>query len=174
MTRAKKIIITATLGLSLFLPLASKAVDVTSQLGATAGENGAGYSQPTRDPQEVVANIIRLSLGALGILFLGYAIYAGFIIMTAAGEEDKVEEGKKTLRRAVIGIAVILSAYSITLLAYKIATGDALHQGDYIEIQNRDAEFQNPDKVRDVPNETCPFGLEMQPNGDCGKYENAQ
>lgn len=171
MNRTKKILLSLVAFSFLFLPIASQAVDVTSQLGATAGTKGAGY-EAARDPRLVVAYIIKFSLGILGILFLSYAIYAGFTIMTAAGDEEKVQEGKKTLQRAVIGIAIILSAYSITLLAQKIATGDAIHQGDYIEIKNRDAQFQNPDTLLDVPNETCPFGLVMQPNGDCGEYQN--
>ncbi len=167
----KKILIFSSLCALTLIPVASFAIDVQSQLGATAGESGAGFAV-AQDPRLIAANIVKISLSLLGVLFVAYAVYAGFMIMTARGEEERIEEGKKTLQRAIIGLVIILSAFSITLLAEKIATGDRKHQGDYIEIQNTDVDFQDRDQRRQQDRLGCQFGLQMQPDGTCGAYEN--
>lgn len=153
------------------MPTVVSAVDVHTQLGAFAGEQGADFDKP-QSPLLVVASGIKIFLSLLGILFLAYTLYAGFTIMTARGEEEKVTEGKKTLMRAVIGMVVVMSAYSITLFAAKLATGDYKHQGDYTEISDPDLNFQDTDQRNDVQHVTCPLGLRKQPDGTCGSYEN--
>ncbi len=79
-----------------------------------AAEEGAGYSSP-QDPRTTVAVIIRYALQLIGIIFLVLLIYAGATWMLAAGNEDKIETAKKIIRAAVIGLAIVVSAYSITL-----------------------------------------------------------
>jgi hypothetical protein len=96
--------------------------EIQRQLGAAAGSQGANMGQPS-DPRYIVAIIIRAVLGLLGTIFLVLTIYAGFLWMTAAGNEDKVTKAKKLLFDGVIGIAIILTAYSITWLAFRIALG---------------------------------------------------
>ncbi len=170
MNNLQKIAVVLVIAIFTLLPQTSFAIDVQTQLGAATGESGAGFSA-AQDPRLIAANIIKISLSLIGILFLCYAIYAGFRIMTARGEEDQVNEGKKTLQRAIIGLVIILSAFSITLLAEKIATGDKKHQGDYIEIENTDQDFQDQDQRRRQERLGCQFGLQMQPDGTCGVYE---
>ncbi len=65
------------------------------------------------DIRIIVANIIRIALGLLGIVVLGLILYAGYLWMTAGGNEDQIATAKKFLINAVIGLAIILSAYSI-------------------------------------------------------------
>lgn len=96
--------------------------EIQRQLGAAAGSQGANMGQPS-DPRYIVAIIIRAVLGLLGTIFLVLTIYAGFLWMTAAGNEDKVTKAKKLLFDGVIGIAIILAAYSITWLAFRVALG---------------------------------------------------
>jgi len=62
----------------------------------------------------MIAQIIQTALLFLGIIFLVLIIYAGFMWMTAAGNEDKISTAKKTMTAAIIGAAIILSAYAIT------------------------------------------------------------
>ena len=103
------------------------------QLNVFSGEQGAGYGQ-ARDPRVVAAYIIQILLSLLGTLFLVYLVYAGFLIATSRGEQDQIDKGKKTLRTAIIGIIIVLSAYSLTLLVARIASGDDIDldeaQGD--------------------------------------------
>ncbi len=86
---------------------------IDQQTQAFAQNRGAGYGNPV-DPRLLVANIIKLSLSALGMLFLAYTVYAGMRMVTSAGDEGKMSEAKSTLRTAVIGVIIILGAYSIT------------------------------------------------------------
>lgn len=85
--------------------------DNAIQLGLVYGqESGLG----TDDVRLIIARIIRAVLGLLGVLSLSLIIYAGYTIMTAAGNEEKVAQGKKILINAVIGLAIILSSLAVT------------------------------------------------------------
>lgn len=68
---------------------------------------------PTQSPAEVVVNIINFALGLVGILALVMFIYGGFVILTAHGNADQFKKGTHTLLYAVIGIAVVLTSYSV-------------------------------------------------------------
>lgn len=87
--------------------------EVNSQLGAFAGQSGAGFARP-EDPRIVIGNIIGYVMGFLGILSLGYTLYAGYTIMTSGGNQDKVDKGKMMIRNGTIGLLLILSAFAIT------------------------------------------------------------
>lgn len=91
--------------------------DLNSQLEAFAGKEGVGFEKPT-DPREIVARMIKIFLSVLGIFFLLYTIYAGYLIMSSAGDQDKVNKGKSTLRTAVIGVFVIFASYSISYFVF--------------------------------------------------------
>jgi Ca2+/Na+ antiporter len=72
-----------------------------------------GGTTPT-DVRIVTANVVRAFLGFLGTIFLVLLVVAGFKWMTAQGEEDKVNEAKDHIKRAIIGLLIILMAWSIT------------------------------------------------------------
>jgi len=67
-----------------------------------------------RDIRVIIAYLIKVLLGFVGIIMLGLSLYAGYNWMTAAGDSEKVATAKKTLGRAVIGISIILISYGIT------------------------------------------------------------
>jgi hypothetical protein len=68
----------------------------------------------TEGSAEVVIQVwIERLLGFLYIVAVVYALWGGFNILTAAGEDDKVGTGKKIIIQALIGIAVIFLAGSI-------------------------------------------------------------
>ncbi|MDP2708788.1 MAG: hypothetical protein Q8O93_01920 [bacterium] len=73
---------------------------------------GRPFGEP-RDVRQVVADIIKVILGFLGIIFTGLIIFAGFKWMTAGGNEESVAGAKKLLINSVIGLTVILAAYMI-------------------------------------------------------------
>ena len=41
-------------------------------------------------------------------------IFAGFLWMTAGGNDEKVSQAKKTLAAAIVGLALLLAAYAIS------------------------------------------------------------
>lgn len=61
-----------------------------------------------------VGDIIAAVLGLLGTIFLVLTIYAGILWMTAIGDEGKIDKAKEILTSAVIGLAIVVSAYTIT------------------------------------------------------------
>jgi hypothetical protein len=67
------------------------------------------------DPKTVLTRIITIFLGFLGLIAVVLVLYAGFLWMTSSGDEEKIEKAKKTLRRALIGLAIILASWGITV-----------------------------------------------------------
>lgn len=52
-------------------------------------------------------------LGFLGFIAVVMIIYGGFLYVTAAGEQDKVDKGKKIIMYALIGIVIIMFSFVI-------------------------------------------------------------
>lgn len=96
--------------------------EITSQLEAAAGPQGAGLGEP-QDPRLTVVLIIRFLLNLIGIILVGLNVYAGYLWMTAGGNEEQITKAKGLLRNGVIGLIIVLSAYSITLFAANLARG---------------------------------------------------
>jgi len=61
----------------------------------------------------IVSRIIQVFIGLLGVIAISLIIYAGYLWMTAAGNEEKISQAKKILVNAVIGLIIILSAFAI-------------------------------------------------------------
>ncbi len=81
-----------------------------------AGETGAGYSAKGRtNPLGIVTVIIKTAMSLLGLVFLGLTVYGGYLWMTAGGNETQVEKAKKTLSSGVIGLAIVLAGYIISI-----------------------------------------------------------
>ncbi len=66
------------------------------------------------DIRQTIANVIGIALTLVGTVVVVIIIWAGFRWMTAGGNEEQVGMAKKQLGQAVIGLAIILMAYSIT------------------------------------------------------------
>lgn len=84
---------------------------LAEDLAGLSYAEGTGLSQ--EDPRIIAANIIRIALGFLGIIAVSLMIYAGWLWMTAAGNEENIEKAKKILTGAVIGLLIIFSAFGI-------------------------------------------------------------
>lgn len=74
-------------------------------------QGGAGASSPlsgqVQDPRIIAATIIRASLTLIGILLGVMIVYAGYLYLTAGGNDDQVATAKTMLRNAVIGLFII-------------------------------------------------------------------
>ena len=105
--RGKKIFAVLSLAFAATLVLAGR---VNAQLGAEVGaQAGLGGG----DIRVIVGRIIQVVLGLLGAVALILIIYAGFLWMTAGGDEEKVATAKRTITQAVIGLIIILSSFAI-------------------------------------------------------------
>jgi hypothetical protein len=106
-----------------------------TQADSFLGSRGLGYSDTATpvDIRFVVTNLIQYALGIVGTIFFAYAVYAGYKIMMARGDEEKVNIGKDTLRRATIGIIIILSSYALTVLVSQIYNYTFAPEAAYID-----------------------------------------
>jgi hypothetical protein len=82
----------------------------------------AGYS-PNLSLGMVVATIIKGFLGLLGVIFIILIVLAGYNWMTAAGDEEKIKKATSTIRSAIIGLLIIIAAYSITYFVFQNLPG---------------------------------------------------
>ncbi|MEA3398398.1 MAG: hypothetical protein U9R06_01500 [Patescibacteria group bacterium] len=77
----------------------------------------AGFGEP-KDISEIIGAIIGTFLSLLGVIFLILIMHGGFVWMTSGGNENKVLKAKQTLTRAIVGLIIILGAYSITAFVF--------------------------------------------------------
>lgn len=123
------VVLAATLGLAMPAPVAI-ATEVEEDILNNLEPIGEIYDDSgdvdSGTISELIANIIKLLLGLLGILFLALFIYAGFLYMTSAGNSDRVDKAKQIMTTSIIGVTIILAAYIITIFVFDIlieATG---------------------------------------------------
>ena len=90
---------------------ASAAIDLNTNLG-NVGNSAYNTSSPT-DALTIIGTVINVILGLLGVIFLLLTIYAGFLWMTAAGNEETVAKAKNILKTTIVGLIIVLAAYSI-------------------------------------------------------------
>ena len=85
--------------------------ELVQQVGTSAGydTSPAASSLPV-----IVGKIISAALGFLGIVLLGYLLYAGFLWMTSGGESEKADQAKTMIKNAIIGLVIIVSSYAIS------------------------------------------------------------
>jgi len=67
------------------------------------------------DLKQTVLNIIRWALGFLTLAAVSYMIYGGFVWLTAAGNEQRVEKAKQIILQAAIGMVIVLLAWAIVV-----------------------------------------------------------
>jgi cbb3-type cytochrome oxidase subunit 3 len=82
-------------------------------LKQTATE-GYGAEPQSIDFYDRAGSILGIALSFIGIIFLGIMIYAGFMWMLARGNQQEADKAKELIQQAVIGLAIVLSAYVIT------------------------------------------------------------
>ena len=93
-------------------------IDITSH-----GEQ-LGVGDTTTDIRDNIRTFINILLGFLGVIAVIVIIYAGFTWMTSLGNAERVTKAKRTIIWAVVGIIVILSAW--TIASYIINLGQNL------------------------------------------------
>jgi hypothetical protein len=84
-----------------------------SKLDQTAKPAGV---EGTGSIDSVVGTGIRVALSLVGIIFLVLMVYAGYLWMTARGEETQIDKAKDIISAAIIGLVIVMGAYAITTL----------------------------------------------------------
>jgi hypothetical protein len=109
----KKIVVAAMFLLLLVPVLApAQALDV---FGNQKGNLSTALGLGNNDPRTTAGNVISVLMGFLGIIAVVIILLGGFKWMTAGGDEAKVEEAKKLMTAGVIGLAIVLASWGITI-----------------------------------------------------------
>jgi len=114
----KEILATVIIGLLLAPTLLFAALDKGRsdlEKNLVEGADSAGFETTGSQPSLAVlaGTVARVFLSLLGIIFIAYTIYAGYLWMTAAGNEENVTKAKNIIRNVVIGLIVVLTSVAI-------------------------------------------------------------
>ncbi len=94
------------------------------KIGTDAYNAGA----TSKDPRDIVIDVVKVFLTFLGVIFIALIMLAGYKWMTSQGNQDKVDEAKQEITRAIIGLMIIMAVYAITTFVFtdvrQAVTGD--------------------------------------------------
>lgn len=113
-------VLVAVMGVALAVPVQASNLNdrirgTDSLLNNVGSDTYGGDTTGAKDSlTKVIVRLINFALSLIGIIFLILVIYAGFLWMTAGGNEDQVDKAKKLIINSVIGILVIVAAYAFT------------------------------------------------------------
>ncbi len=106
--------------------LAQSAPDAAAPLTEVATAAGVDGSV---DLFVLIGRIINVIFGLLGIVLLGYILYAGYLWMTAGGDAKQTQTAKDTIRNAVIGLIIFVSSFAIVAFIMRQLGGIATEDG---------------------------------------------
>lgn len=69
-----------------------------------------------QDAAGAIMGVITTLLTFVTIIAVAYALYGGFMIMTAGGDDERAKKGRKLIIQVLIGITVMWLAYAIVTL----------------------------------------------------------
>jgi hypothetical protein len=100
----------------------------------TIGAAAYQLSNPNnpKTPALIVADAIQVSLTLLAIIFLALVVYAGFRWLTSGGSDTIIGAARSLLIHAVIGLLIVLAAYSITYFVIENAIKASQEEGEQI------------------------------------------
>ncbi len=106
--------IPSTLSFLFFFIVGSKAL-ADDPFGLKGAASGTGVSTAELTGQGSIISVVIFNLlGIVGVIFLILMIWGGTMWMTSGGNEKRVGTAKSILTTAVIGLVIVLMAYSIT------------------------------------------------------------
>jgi len=110
----KKAILILVLGSLVLLPslVYSQGFKSANKLFQDVGKKAGAdtYSEV----QDIVGIGLNAALSLVGLIFLILMVYAGYLWMTARGEEEQIKKAQKIITSSIIGLVVVMSAWSIT------------------------------------------------------------
>ena len=108
-------LILAALVLTPVMALTLSATPGTAANISTWGATCAPGNVPT-DIRAAIMNVTNWILGFVAIIATLVVIYGGVLYLTAAGNEESVENAKKTISYGIIGVVICGLAYAIVIV----------------------------------------------------------
>ncbi|UFX83510.1 pilin [Candidatus Absconditicoccus praedator] len=110
------------LGLMSFSGLANAQIE--SGFGDADETGGVGVAGAGEDQGEgfldVVRNFVNWVLGIMALIALIILLWGGFLMVTAAGDEEKYNKGFKILKQAAIGLIMMGVAWFIVSIIFTV------------------------------------------------------
>lgn len=107
METAKKCILAAMVGLALGIAAPAFLKEIASILGWGTVPPEVSTSLSLI---QIATNVLNFLLTIIGILAIIMLIIGGIMYLTAAGDEDQIDRGKKIVKYSLIGITIALAA----------------------------------------------------------------
>jgi uncharacterized membrane protein YjfL (UPF0719 family) len=141
------------IAIALFLTTFSTSFALPELIG---GSTQVGKDLATADSATVATwfqttflnNWINILIGWCAALAVVFIIIGAYQYLTAAGDEEQIKTGKKTITWSLLGVLVALLAFAIVQIIVNIDLGKPFSQGDGGLIP----EGQTIDGVQDLPN----------------------
>ena len=103
---------------------------ILGQLKRSSAGAGFGETEPTSDTfAQSLGMLLGLLLGFLGVIFMGLALYGGWMWMSARGNTERVDKAKKIITEAITGLVVIMAAYAISRYVVGAIATATKHKG---------------------------------------------
>jgi len=97
-------------------------VPVASADLTTAAGSAQGVAKGT-DVIGIALKFINFAIIAIGVLGVIMFIVAGFLYMTAGGDQSKIDRAKSTMTYAAVGLAVAVLGYVVVATVQKYIVG---------------------------------------------------
>lgn len=105
----------------------------------------AGFPEGALEPEIVVGQIIRSLIVIIGVIFGVLVVYAGYLWMTARGNETQVKKARDILEHATIGVVIVFAAYALTSFVIDRVIGAAYQTGtNNTGPTNQETQFYDP------------------------------
>ncbi|MFA5937372.1 MAG: hypothetical protein WC822_05880 [Candidatus Paceibacterota bacterium] len=89
--------------------------NLDSALGELQRTSHIAGTSAVGNVESIIGRVINSALTLVGTIFFILMVYAGYLWMTARGNEQQTEKAKTIITTAIIGLVVIVSAYAITV-----------------------------------------------------------
>ena len=100
------------------------AIPVYAQHGLTKTAKASTLSTYNQDVPTMLGTVIGAAMSLVGVVFFVLSIYAGFLWMTARGDETQAKKARDTLTMSVIGLIIVFGAYAITAFVTNVSYSD--------------------------------------------------
>ena len=104
----------------LVMPYFVFAQNPTLDILKDAAVGNGGYAEADETSVASMAGtVVSAFLSLLGVIFLILMLYGGYNWMIAHGDDQKVSKAKDTIRAAIIGLVIVISAYAIYFFVWE-------------------------------------------------------
>jgi len=82
---------------------------------------GGGYAPANEyTMSQIAGTAVKALLSLLGVIFIILIIYAGYMWMTASGNEEQLTKAKETIRKAIIGLIIIVGSFAVWRFIFEV------------------------------------------------------